>query len=82
MDEVKELSFEEAASELEVLVQRLEAGELTLEETVTSYQRGQLLAQHCQSLLDAVELRIQKLVPDAEGGYRTRSLELPEEREA
>ncbi len=79
MDELKELSFETAAAELEALVQRLEAGELPLEETVACYQRGQSLAQHCQSLLDEVELRIQELVPDGEGGYRTRALDLPEE---
>ncbi|HEY88446.1 MAG TPA: exodeoxyribonuclease VII small subunit [Thermoflexia bacterium] len=79
MDELKALTFEAAAVELEVLVQKLEEGELPLEETVSCYQRGQLLAQHCQSLLDDVELRIQELAPDGEGGYRARALELPEE---
>ncbi|MEA3308706.1 MAG: exodeoxyribonuclease VII small subunit [Chloroflexota bacterium] len=78
MDELKELSFEAAAAELEALVQRLEEGELQLEEAVACYQRGQLLAQHCQSLLDKVELQIQELVMDDEGEYRTRAWNLPE----
>ncbi|MGC9523505.1 MAG: exodeoxyribonuclease VII small subunit [Anaerolineae bacterium] len=63
---VEELSFEEALSELETIVERLESEGLTLETTMTLYQRGRALSQRCQHLLDAAELRVQQIT--AEGG--------------
>lgn len=72
---LEDLSFEEALAELESIVQKLEEGSLALEETVALYRRGRTLAAHCQGLLDDVELRIQQLVPDGEGGYNLDDLE-------
>ncbi len=60
-DELKDLSFEEAFAELETTVQRLEAGELTLEEAITLYERGMRLARRCNEALDAAELQVQQL---------------------
>jgi exodeoxyribonuclease VII small subunit len=59
-DEEK-LSFEETYSELEATVQRLEQGDLTLEEAITLYEQGMRLAQHCSDALDAAELQVQQL---------------------
>ena len=61
----REISFEAAFSELEAVVQRLEEGELSLEESIALYERGQLLARLCQERLDQAELRVEQL--DAEG---------------
>jgi len=58
---VENLSFEEAYSELEAAVQRLEQGDLTLEEAITLYEWGMRLAQHCGDALDAAELQVQQL---------------------
>jgi exodeoxyribonuclease VII small subunit len=58
---VENLSFEEAYSELETAVQRLEQGDLTLEEAITLYEWGMRLAQHCSDALDAAELQVQQL---------------------
>lgn len=66
MDTLKSLSYEQAYTELADLVARLEGGDLPLDESVRLYERGRLLAGHCQKLLDAAELRIQKL--NDEGG--------------
>ena len=63
------LSFEETLAELESVVEKLESGALDLDQTVSLYQRGRALASRCQQLLDAVELRIQLLVPDGDGGH-------------
>ncbi len=60
------LSFEEALGRLEEIVGRLEEGELTLQETVTLYQTGRSLADHCQGLLDDVELQVQRLVREGQ----------------
>ena len=47
MNDLEELTFEEAFRELEVTVQRLEEGDLPLEQAISLYERGMRLAQHC-----------------------------------
>ncbi len=64
MQDIKELSFEQAYDELEEVIAKLESGEMSLEEAVTLYERGRSLSTHCQELLDKAELRIQKLNED------------------
>ena len=64
MDDINALSYEQAYSELNDLVARIETGDLPLDESVRLYERGRLLAGHCQKLLDAAELRIQRLNDD------------------
>jgi exodeoxyribonuclease VII small subunit len=62
-DELEKLSFELAFGELEATVQRLEAGELTLEEAIALYERGMRLASHCNQVLDDAELQVKRLAP-------------------
>lgn len=64
MDDIANLSYEEAYDALEALVARMESGALPLEQTVALYERGQQLAAHCQALLEEAELKI-KLVDEA-----------------
>lgn len=66
MSDISALSFEAAFAELETIVTRLEAGELTLEESVEQFARGRLLSEHCQALLDNAELRVSQLSDDGE----------------
>jgi exodeoxyribonuclease VII small subunit len=56
-------SFETLYRELEATAAKLEAGDLPLDESLALFQRGMELAKQCGTLLDAVELRIQELVP-------------------
>ncbi len=58
---VAELSFEQALDELDALVRRMEAGELSLEDSIAAYRRGAELAKFCQSKLAAAEQEIRKL---------------------
>jgi exodeoxyribonuclease VII small subunit len=60
-DDLDRLSFEQAFGELEATVQRLEAGELTLAEAITLYERGMRLARRCNDALDTAELQVQQL---------------------
>lgn len=60
---VEELTFEEAFAELEETVRKLEAGGLTLEESLALYERGQALAAYCNRRLDEAELKVQQLTP-------------------
>lgn len=63
----EDLSFEEAFQELEETVHRLEAGDLTLEESIALFERGQALARHCSAALEQAELRVNQLA-GIEGG--------------
>lgn len=55
------VDFEAALEELEGLVERMEEGELSLEESLKTYERGIALSRACQKSLDAAEQRIQIL---------------------
>lgn len=63
-----ERSFESAFAELEEVVCRLEEGELSLEEAISLYERGQALSRFCQARLDQAELRVTQLADESEGG--------------
>jgi exodeoxyribonuclease VII small subunit len=54
-------SFEAALAELESIVQGMETGKLSLEESLAAYQRGAALLRHCQGALAAAEQKIQVL---------------------
>ncbi len=57
----KETSFEETLLELEGLVETLEKGELTLDESLQFFERGIELTRSCKQALDAAEQRVQIL---------------------
>jgi exodeoxyribonuclease VII small subunit len=75
----EEMTYEQAFRELETVVQKLEAGELPLEEALGLFERGQALAGRCSQLLDQAELRLKQLVPDEAGGYAEEDLKVEEE---
>jgi exodeoxyribonuclease VII small subunit len=64
---VEELSFEKALAELETIVQRLEQGDVDLEESIAIYERGELLKKHCERLLKEAEGRVEKIRLGGEG---------------
>ncbi len=76
MNEIDNLSFEEAYAELEEVVQQLEAGDLTLDQSMALFERGTALAARCNTQLDAAELRVQQLVPAAGEGTTGEGYEL------
>jgi exodeoxyribonuclease VII small subunit len=53
-----EVGYEQARDELIEVVRRLEAGGLTLEESLAAWERGEALARHCQSKLDGARTRL------------------------
>jgi len=59
--------FEEQLAELEALVDRLESGDLTLEQSLAAFERGVRLTRACQKALDAAEQRVRILMSSAEG---------------
>lgn len=58
--------FEDALKELESIVQKMERGELKLDESLKLFERGIALTQQCRKSLDAAELKVKNLLgPDA-----------------
>lgn len=63
----QKLSYEDAVKELEEIVDRLERGELTLDESIDSFQKGIELSRYCSKRLDEVEKKIVLLLEDKDG---------------
>ena len=57
--------FEQSLEELEQLVEKMEQGEMSLEDSLAAYERGVGLYRHCQAALEQAELRV-RLLSDPE----------------
>ena len=55
------LSFEEAIKELTGIVEKIEHGEIALQESLQQYERGMALIKHCRTVLQKAEKRIEKI---------------------
>ena len=72
-------SFEEQLSELEKVVEQLERGELSLEDSVGLFERGMALSEACKGQLASAESRIQVLLnPRERGPVRVEALVMEE----
>ncbi|MFO6447206.1 exodeoxyribonuclease VII small subunit [Erythrobacter sp. NE805] len=67
--DITAMSFEQALSQLEAIVQQLERGDVPLDQSITLYERGEALRAACQQRLDAAQARIERIVT-ADGGAR------------
>ncbi len=66
--------FEAAIEELEKLVTRMESGQLSLEESMQTFERGAALSQQCQQALDAAEQRI-RILSEKAGAAATEAFD-------
>ncbi|MDV7144070.1 exodeoxyribonuclease VII small subunit [Tropicimonas sp. TH_r6] len=64
---VDEMSFEAAMAELEQVVQKLENGQVALEESILLYERGAALKARCEAQLKAAEEKVAAITTDAGG---------------
>jgi len=64
-DAINALSFEQALDQLTQLVEKLESGQLSLEDSVAAFEAGVKLSRRCEALLDSAEQRLQILNDDA-----------------
>jgi len=58
----QDLSFEDGLKELEDIVTKMEAGQVSLDDAVSLYERGMALQKRCQKQLEDARLRIEKIV--------------------
>lgn len=77
----KNIKFEEALAELEAAVEKLESGDLPLEEAVEEFQRGTELSKICLEKLNKAKAAVQKLVvsPVNDEDFHTENFEEAEE---
>jgi exodeoxyribonuclease VII small subunit len=62
----EKLSYEQAREELVEVVRRLEGGGIDLEESLALWERGEKLAQVCQSWLEGARKRLDAAIADEE----------------
>lgn len=74
----KPATFEQALEELEVLVERLEAGDLPLEEALADFERGVKLTRECQQKLASAEQKV-KVLMEENGTIREEPLDRGED---
>lgn len=60
----KPVDFEQSLNALEALVNRMEQGDMTLEESLQAFENGIALTRECQARLAAAELQVNKLIED------------------
>ena len=65
-EEKNEPTFEEALIELQATVEKLESGDLTLEESLAIYERGQQLVAYCSQRLENASLKVEHLSTEGE----------------
>ena len=65
----KNQTFEDALSRLETLVEKMESGEGTLEQSLDWFEEGMSLIKSCQQELESAEKKVRELIKNSEGGY-------------
>jgi exodeoxyribonuclease VII small subunit len=70
--------FEQALTELEALTERLERGDLPLDEALRLFERGVALTRHCQSSLQAAQQKVEILLKRG-GELQAEAFEEPDE---
>ena len=60
--DTRSLDFEKALAELESLVERLERGDVPLDEALQTFERGVALTRHCQAALQAAQQKVEILL--------------------
>ncbi|HHT9125095.1 MAG TPA: exodeoxyribonuclease VII small subunit [Candidatus Brocadiia bacterium] len=72
------IKFEESLKKLEGIVEQLERGDLTLDESLTKYENGIRLYKQCLALLESAEKKVQILTKNASGQFQTEDFLPPQ----
>jgi exodeoxyribonuclease VII small subunit len=70
---IENLSYEEALTELEGIVESLEGEQNPLEDSMKLFERGQALVTHCSALLESAQLKVQKLAGETLSPFEEES---------
>lgn len=70
--DIASMSFEQALKELETIVRKLESGQGELEASITDFERGTALKEHCQKKLTDARMKVEKIMQAANGTLATQ----------
>lgn len=73
---IENMSFEEALAELEAIVKKIDTGQETLAEAVSSFERGVNLKNHCEKMLKEAKLKIEKITISADNQPEFTEIEI------
>ncbi|MCQ2396708.1 MAG: exodeoxyribonuclease VII small subunit [Lentisphaeria bacterium] len=73
----EKLTFDDALQQLEIIVQQLENGNLTLEESMKAFERGVKLGKYCNEKLSGAEKKIQMLTKQPDGEAALQEIGFP-----
>ncbi len=77
-EKFKKMSYEEAIIELEKIVQKLESGNASLDESIELYTKGSELKEYCEKKLNMAEEKISKITKNQENEILTKSFDMEE----
>jgi exodeoxyribonuclease VII small subunit len=60
-DDIEKLTFEQAIQQLKGIVDRIEQGEIPLQDSLEQYEKGMALIKHCRDILQKAEKRIERI---------------------
>ena len=75
-ESIKKISFEDALTELEEIVRKIDTGQENLADAIDSFERGVLLKKHCEKMLKDAKLKIEKIASSSEGKINTTEVDL------
>lgn len=73
---IEKMSFEEALAELEEIVNKIDTGQESLADAVSSFERGVVLKNHCEKMLKEAKLKIEKITITAENKIEFTEVEV------
>jgi len=75
--ESQQLKFEEAIADLEQVIEQLESGDLSLEDSLAAFEKGVGLVRYCNQRLSEVEKKVELLVKDKDGHLQLKAFANP-----
>ncbi len=78
--QLSELTFEQAADRLESIVNKLESGEVPLENAIDLFQEGMILSKHCHQKLEKAEMKIDEIL-EKDGSLIKKPFEYEDDKE-
>lgn len=73
-EDIENLSFEAALEKLENIVDDLERGDVSLADSIATFEHGSALKKHCEKTLREAELKVEEIVQRNDGSVTTKSL--------
>ena len=80
-EDIKKLNFEESIKQLKEIVERIEQGQIPLQDSLEQYEEGMALINHCRGILQKAEKRIEKISKQEQGAEEAADEEPPADDE-